>query len=394
MDPKELQEFLNYIFHKSKLTENQKIKSVELLARDLKPKNVKTDEEPAKPAQSSDHRPSVKFHRPSVKFQYTPPKNMQRFLREFNQDEVLKYTCHLIDTTETIESINKECGEDTYNYFKHTDLIKKHFYNLLNSFKERDIFLNKNLISLISVYITGKNLLEEPIKSWGRNINYNWGCEEILSWAKQNPGIIPNPGQNIKIKQKKSGFTLSKPFLSDITGERINSFSGLVIYFKSLFHIRHDNSLKKILNVVNNNNFQDNEFSFSENFWENIELLTDVDKLIQAYKIIIRICIKANGDEPAKFELSFYDDTNANSTFFEIHHLNSGYKKTLSNSLERIGEEQSNLIQNQINGLCDLIIEAKFGDGKSARINLWDENPKFFSTEINETIGVKYILKF
>ena len=127
MDPKELQEFLNYIFHKSKLTENQKIKSVELLARDLKPKNVKTDE-PAKPAQSSDHRLSVKFHRPSVKFQYTPPKNMQRFLREFNQDEVLKYTCHLIDTTETIESINKECGEDTYNYFKHTDLIKKHFY--------------------------------------------------------------------------------------------------------------------------------------------------------------------------------------------------------------------------------------------------------------------------
>ena len=66
----------------------------------------------------------------------------------------------------------------------------------------------------------------------------------------------------------------------------------------------------------------------------------------------------------------------------------------MKNVLERIGEDQSNLIQSQINGLCDLFIEADFGQGEYARVNLWDEEAEMKATRINEMNGVKYILRF
>ena len=80
---------------------------------------------------------------------------------------------------------------------------------------------------------------------------------------------------------------------------------------------------------------------------------------------------------------------------FCIHHKNSIYGKSLKSSKERIGTDQSELIRNQINGLSDLYLEAKFKNGQAARINLWDENKQIISEEIEETFeGVKYILKF
>jgi hypothetical protein len=75
--------------------------------------------------------------------------------------------------------------------------------------------------------------------------------------------------------------------------------------------------------------------------------------------------------------------------------LNTVYKKTSKNSTERIGTAHSNLISKQINGLSDLYIEARFGDGVSGRLNLWDENDEFKFQSLQEDItGVKYILRF
>ena len=62
--------------------------------------------------------------------------------------------------------------------------------------------------------------------------------------------------------------------------------------------------------------------------------------------------------------------------------------------MERIGESQARLIEKQINGLCDLFVEAVFSDGIGARINLWDNDPSFNYTTINSVQGVKYILRF
>ena len=133
-----------------------------------------------------------------------------------------------------------------------------------------------------------------------------------------------------------------------------------------------------------------------EKFNDKIELLTDIDKIIQAYRIIVRMCVEhKQSDEPAQIELSFYDDAETDYTYFCIHHLNSIYKKTQKNVVERIGETQSNLISKQINGLCDLFVEAEFGDNSCGRVNLWDELPSLDFNKTNEKIdGVKYIMRF
>ena len=127
-----------------------------------------------------------------------------------------------------------------------------------------------------------------------------------------------------------------------------------------------------------------------------MELLTDIDKLIQAYKAIIDMCIESKqSDAPAQIELSFYDDADTKHTYFCIHHLNSIYQKTQKNVVERIGETQANLITNQINGLCDLFVEAVFDDRSCGRFNLWDSEPNLEIKPIEEKIqGVKYIMRF
>jgi hypothetical protein len=143
---------------------------------------------------------------------------------------------------------------------------------------------------------------------------------------------------------------------------------------------------------------EDVRISFVENkFNDNVELFTDIDKLIQAYQKIVEICIENRNDknDPIQVELSFFDDAESKSTFFCIHHLNTVYKKTSKNSTERIGTSHSNLISKQINGLCDLFIEAKFGDGACGKLNIWDEDAEFkFQPLKGDIQGVNYILRF
>ena len=403
MERKELQEFIYFLTRSKQLSKVQQRKRDYLLARDYMSINHETQSVIGETNSTIEiigdsTRPTSKIiHRRGVKAKYTSPKNIQQFLQDYNQDPVLKYTCHLIDADEVISNINNECDSDTYDFSKHIKLIKKHLLSLLKSYEERSIFLSPNLISLIHVYLTGKDIKGEN-KTWSANkIDVGWGCDMLNSWANQNPGIIPNPGPNIVRKQKNSGFSLASAFLSETTGARIKSFSQLVIFFKSQFHIRSDNSLKSILIYVNQR-WSDTEviFSFSkERFNDNMELLTDVDKLIQSYIKIINLCIECKSDKgPIHVELSFYDDQDSGHSFFEIHHQNTCYKKTLKNSMERIGESQARLIEKQINGLCDLFVEAVFSDGIGARINLWDNDPSFNYTAINSVQGVKYVLRF
>lgn len=411
MEKKELQEFLHFLTHNKSLTRGQQLKRDALLARDYAQKEQNADvllEEQEKKEAPKDNdegeENNGKKHRTGVdeKTRYTSPKTLQMFLREFNQDDVLKYTCHQIDTDEVIENICKECSSEKYDFDKHLELIKNHFEMLVRKFKTENIFLDSKMYALISTYLTGssgKNDKREK-KDWSSNgIEVNWNCPQIHDWANKHPHIIPSPGRNIAKKQKSNGFTLSAAFKSNITGTRVLSFSDLVIFFKSQFHIRKDNSLRQILDKVNGKWKPDDvQFSFVDNdFNDNVELFTDIDKLTQAYQRIIEICIENRRDEhePIQVNLSYFDDAKSNSTFLCIHHLNTVYKKTSKNSIERIGTAHSNLISNQINGLCDLFIEAKFGDGACGKLNIWDSNNELrFQTFENDIIGVKYILRF
>lgn len=418
---RELKEFIYFVTHNKNLTKAQQLKRDGLLARDYylgtanKTSESQKNDGITQQANDIDNKKlSIpnrrKTHRSGIsdKIEYCPPRNLQHFLREFNQDEILKYTCHLIDSDEAIKTICDECKTESYIFREHTKLIKRHFNNLTQKFRNEGNRLNPNMVTLISVYLTGNGLPKKGEKQdkekkqdkWsGNNVKENWNCGEILQWADNNPGIIPNPGKNIAKKQKNSGFILPSSFISQITGNRVRSFSDLSIFFKSHFHIRQDNSLQSILEEVNNMWEKENiNISFSsERFNNSIEIFTDVDKLIQAYKNIIKLCeeCRSNDVEPIQVELEFYDDAKSERTLFTIHHINSVYKKTSKNSIERIGKSQSELISNQINGLCDLFVEAQFGDGICGVVNLWDKNNNLEFHEAAKVIsGVKYILSF
>lgn len=411
MEQKELQEFLYFFTHNKNLTRAQQHKRDALLARDFVKNSGKSDgllDGKVKDESDKDKNDVPKDnsgkHRSGVieGTKYTSPKNMQMFLREFNQDDVLKYTCHQIDTDEVIDNICKECCVEKYDFAKHSELIRNHFELLTQKFKLEEIHLDSKMYALISTYLTGASGKKDKRekKDWSSNgININWSSSQILEWAKEHPHIVPAPGKNIAKKQKSNGYTLPSAFKSNITGTRIKSFTDLVIFFKSQFHIRKDNSLRTILEKVSSKwKPEDVQISFVENgFNDSVELFTDVDKLIQTYQRIVEICIenRSEGNEPIQIQLSFYDDAETKSTFFCIHHLNTVYKKTSKNSTERIGTAHSNLISKQINGLSDLYIEARFGDGISGKLNLWDENEEFkFQTLQEDITGVKYILRF
>lgn len=344
-----------------------------------------------------------KKHRTGInsKIQYISPKNIQRFLHEFNQDDILKYTCHLIDTDEVVTAICKECATEEYDFTKHVELIRSRFYTLVQRLNKEGVSINSKIYAQVSTYLTGasgKNDEREK-KDWSSNkIEINWNCAQIQEWATQNPHIIPSPGKNIARKQKNNGYILPSAFNSDRTGTRIKSFADLVIFFKSQFHIRQDNTLRSILQIVNKRwKEEDVNIAFIDGqFNDSVELFTDVDKLIQAYEKIIDICIENRSDnkEPIQIQLSFYDDANSKETFFCIHHTNTTYRKTSKNATERIGDKHSSLITNQINGLCDLYVEAKFGDGACGKLNLWDGESALHLQSLQDIIGVKYILRF
>lgn len=408
MKQKELQEFIYFFTHNKSLTRAQKLKIDVLLARDFANKknnyNIETANEPNIVGKEKS-KTNVKMDscEKDYREKYIPPKNLQLFLRRFNQNDVLKYTCHEIDTDETIREICDLCGSEEYTVKKHSELISKAFDELNNQLISDKIFKDPKMFALISVYLTGET--KSGQKQWSSlNVDTTWSSKELLDWSENNPGVIPSPGKNIAKKQKNTGYELPKAIRSNLTGNRILTFKELVLYFKSLFHIRRDNSLRDILSYVNKEEHyveQNISIFFSEErFGNNIELFTDVDKLVQTYKHILDICRKCHKEgEKIIIELSFYAEEN--HVFFCIHDKESVYGKNLMAATTRIGELQKPLIYHKINGLCDLIIEADFDNKEYARIALWHENSRPLSEKpnveverLNSCQGVKYILRF
>lgn len=380
-----IKNFIYFFTHKT-LTREQQAKVQNLLARDC----MNEEYNQKYVVDSSTNETTTK------PIKYVPPKNLNSFLFQYNQEDILKYTCHEIDTDGVVNDINEACKTEAYCFKKHVQLIQEHLTGLLDKFKRNKIFLDSKFIAMLMAYV---GLTSEKWSSL--NVGTSWNSNDIVAWSREHSAVIPSPGKNIARQQRDNGFKMKEPYISNINGQRILSFKDLVIYFKSLFHIRRDNSLRKIITYQNEHieiDGLDIEFA-SEAFDDRIELLTNVDKLVQAYKEIIKICRNANKSGPLKIELSFYEE--GDSVFFTIHDINHPYGKTLKSAIERIGQEQTNLIKNQINGLCDLYIEADFGNDEYARIGLWTnqssilgEKPNIIVDKLDKAEGVKYILKF
>jgi hypothetical protein len=331
---------------------------------------------------------------PSLPDKYYFPSGLYKFLLAFNQDPVLKSTCHLIDINE-LEKIKEYCKTTEYNF-------EKHYLKLLESYEKLEIlFAPPYIKALIRGYLTANDFNNQELSTgWSNyNIKWHWGHKTLKEWSIKNKGIPPNPDEGIAEKMDNVGFKIETPV--KIKDKYLQSFSDVVIGFKKMFHIRFDNSLFEILKTQNELKKWNDKVDFeidSLSLPENIELFTDIDKVLQAYDEIVKLIINFQKDEKPKVKLSLTE--NENSIFFSIHHLNvSQYGKSLSSAKSRlIGADYPSIIT-KLNGVCNIYLQADFGQNDFAKIAIWDEKWNIQrEREINKKLiefkGVEHILEF
>ena len=324
---------------------------------------------------------------------YFNPFYLYRFLFEYNQNKVLKSTCHDIDSDEIL-TINEYCDTNVYSFQKHVEKIKEAFDQ-----HEKSYFAPAYIKALIRGYLTGKDYYGFDLKDgWSKDhIKINWSHPDLVSWAELNPYFPPNPSDGLIQKHENIGFEIDR-ITSNISGGIIQNFTELVLHFKHIFHIRNDNSLNQILKNKNEREEWNDVFDFeinSSEFPKNIEFFTDIDKLLQAYTRIIRLIFDSHESKVSKPKVKLKLFEKDSCVYLSIHHLNNTYKKSLRSTIERgVGRSYGNLIDKQVNGLCNLYLRADFGGDNFAIINLWNGEELRNLKSLDSFEGVEHILEF
>ena len=232
------QKLISTLLANKKLTNAQREKIAILMIRDLDLANTNQDGE------SNGDFPKSNLP------EYRSAKDVMDFLLEYNQDPILKYTCHPIDDLSVINEIAEQCENKVYSVKSHYHLILSRFTQLREKYRATGKYLDGKVVSLMRVYITGETFRREPASWSTQSITYNWHSPELWEWSNKTPGIVPNPGENIAEFICNEGYKLPKPFISNLSGKRISTFGDLVMYYKSLLHIKRDDNLQnKILYV-------------------------------------------------------------------------------------------------------------------------------------------------
>jgi hypothetical protein len=321
---------------------------------------------------------------------YIDPCHLYNFLFEYNQNPILRTTCHDIDANE-LESILEFCKTESYIFSEHLKLI-------VTAYEEHEKVYKApfQVKALIRGYLTGKDYSGKNIGWSSEKIKINWSSSDLLIWANANPNIPPN-SSNILLREKKvKSFKIEPQIKSPITEKVIQTFNQLVLHFKNLFHLKSGpQSLKEIIQRINIEKgwFDQLDFEIDHlEFSNNLEHFVDVEKLMQAYNKIIELIIEQhNVNEIPRVKLKFYEQNR--KVLISIHHLNGIYNKTIENTIERLGQTYTSLIKKQINGLCNLRLKADFGNENYAEINLWD-GVKRTPTKISYFKGVEHLLEF
>ncbi len=322
--------------------------------------------------------------------QYLDPYHLYYFLFQYNQNPILRTTCHDIDANE-LKSILDFCKTESYIYSEHLKAI-------VTAYEEHEKAYPApfQIKALIRAYLTGKDYKGEFVGWSSKNIKVNWSNADIAIWANENTNNPPNSSIILLRDKKVKSYKIEPQIKSPITEKVIQTFTQLVLHFKNLFHIKSGSqSLREIIQRVNLEKDWIDLIDFEINnieFIDNLEHFVDVEKLIQGYIKIIELIIDQHKviGKP-KIGLKYFDENH--KIYFSIHHLNGVYNKTIENTVERLGQTYTSLIKNQINGLCNLRIKADFGNGKYAEVNLWD-GVKRTSTKISSFEGVEHLLEF
>jgi len=337
---------------------------------------------------------SVKGNSKSNLPKYFDPKNIYKFLFEYNQNNILRSTCHDIDSN-SLDLIKEYCKTDEYDF-------KAHLSRIIEAYEkhEKKYPAPYPVKALMRGYLSGKDYKGDKLRDgWSSdNIKEYWLNSNLNNWAKNNPGFPPNPSDGLSEREENVGYEF-EGFRSKISGKIIQNFRDLVMHFKDLFHIRSDNSLKSLIEKKNHEEGWNKIIEFNiedKDLPTNVELFTDVDKLTQAYKkfidLIIECSNKLESKDKPKVKLRLTEKVE--SIELSIHHINSVYGKSFINTLDRgFGQTYSTLITKQINGLCNLYLNADFGQGEFAQINLWDGQDRI-AKKLESFTGVEHILVF
>lgn len=322
--------------------------------------------------------------------QYFDPYHLYNFLFEYNQNPILRTTCHDIDSNE-LKSILEFCKTESY-------IFNEHLKSIITAYAEHEKVYSApfQIKALIRGYLTGKDYNGKIIGWSSKNIKINWSSIDLSIWANENADIPPNSSIILLRDKKVKSYKIEPQISSPVTEKVIQTYTQLVLHFKNLFHLKSGpQSLKAIILRVNSEKGWYGQLDFvfdNREFSNNLEHFVDVEKLIQAYNKIIELIIDQHKlKEKPKVKLKFYEENH--NVLFSIHHLNGVYNKTIENTVERLGQSYTSLIKNQINGLCNLRLKADFGNGKFAEINLWDgvdRNP----ITISNFEGVEHLLEF
>jgi hypothetical protein len=323
---------------------------------------------------------------------YFYPKSLHNFLLNYNLDPILRSTCHLIDGNELI-NIKEYIKKNYYDFNLHYEKIIE-AYNKL----EKKYWAPYQIKVLIKGYLEGKNFEGNIISGWSSDkITYNWNHNILREWSQNNPGIPPNPDIGLAEQLENVGFKFEKA--ANIKKYRpVQSFSDLVLHFKRMFHIREDNSLLEIIKFHNEKWNNQIDFQIDETYFQkNIEIFTDVDKVLQAYDDIIRLIILFNENPKPRVRLRLKESQVATS--LSIHHLDRTYAKSLEACKNRlIGLNYSYIIKN-INGICNIYLTADFGSNQFATFAIWDEKwniqkERDVIEALDTFSGVEHILEF
>lgn len=329
--------------------------------------------------------------------EYVASKNLWKFLHDYNQDKILKTTCHEIDSNELI-NILKFCETDKYNFQQHKQKVQEHYKN--HFFDNKKYFVDHKIKNLILSYLTGKTFSGKSDGWTDEKIKFNWNSNELKNWSDNYPDLVPHPNDGFAKNQDNNyGFMLENSIKVNLVkdNQSLRYFSQIVLYFKCLFHIRYENSLFNIIENCNKSNHLTDKvkFNISENtFPKNLEFFTNVEKLIQAYKIFINLIIdvgRENNSIQPIVELKLLETESGIE--FSIHHINSTFQKSINNTIDRKGTIFRNLITNQLNGMCEFYLKADFGNNQFAEINIWN-GKRSTKKDLELFRGVEYILKF
>ena len=131
---------------------------------------------------------------------YLDPYHLYKFIFEYNQNPILRTTCHDIDANE-IKSILEFCKTEIY-------IFSEHLKSIVNAYEEHEKAYTApfQIKALIRGYLTGKNYSGEFTDWSSKNIKISWSSNDLSLWANENSNIPPNSSNSLFRENKIKSF--------------------------------------------------------------------------------------------------------------------------------------------------------------------------------------------